>query len=64
MSYERVAPRPQQPGGDDGDQKAVAVFFLDGPAPHQFFEPAAKSDESDQKTRRDKHAENNRARWR
>ena len=62
--YKRLAPRPQQPGRDDGDQKSVAIFFLDGPAPQQFFEPAAKPDESDQKARRDKGGESNRARWR
>ena len=49
---QRVAPRPQQPCRDDGDQKSVAVFFLDGPAPQQLPEPAAKSDARPQGARR------------
>ena len=62
--YKRLAPRPQQPGRDNGDQKAVAIFFLDGPAPQQLFEAASQTDESDQKACRDKGGESNRARWR
>ena len=64
VGYQRLAPRPQQPGRDDGDQKSVAIFFLGGPPPQQCYEPAAKSDESDQKACRDKDGESNRARWR
>jgi hypothetical protein len=64
VAYQRLAPRPQQPGRYDGDQKAVAIFFLDGPAPQQLFESAAKPDESDHKACRDKDGESNRTRWR
>jgi hypothetical protein len=42
----------------------VAIFFLNSPAPQQFFEPATKSYESDHKARCHKNRKSNRAGWR